>query len=1197
MINVMATRKTIGVYLGLGLVLPAVGAFLLNLSWGLWGSPPVPAEACGERRLSEQTDADVLAKSHGCLTCHQGIEPMHASPLVKLGCTDCHGGCADALTKEDAHVPARFPDRWPTSANPERTFALLNKESPEFVQFINPGDWRSAHKTCGTVGCHEKELSLNHKSIMGHSAMVPGSALYNNGSAPNKIYRWGEVYTEGGVANRVWSNPRATPEDIKYRGVVPFIDPLPRWEITQPGNVFRVLEINNNATSLRGPGTDFRIDAVFLNLVKTKLNDPTMVFLGTNDHPGDYRTSGCTSCHVPYANDRDPKHSGHLAQYGNKGHYHGNDPCIPKNESGHPIKHQLTRSIPSSQCVSCHFHQGSGASANYYGYQWWDYESQALEVYSLVGNPGMSGHVGGDKYTGVWGGPKNPNMPDLAQEVPNFADFHNGGWPLQAVYKTDRKGRWLDGKDQVVDFNDPKWHDKVVHLADVHMERGMHCIDCHFYQDSHGNGQIHSAMIDEVEINCKDCHGNVSEYANLTTSNAVGGNNLRNSRTAFGERRFVERDGKIFQRSSMVKGQEWEVTQVKDVITPGHAKYNEKARYAKTIQRDGKTWGHVPEDQGCLAHTETSMSCYACHSSWNNTCSGCHLDAYTNLKTPNLHYEGEESKFYSAYNPEANRTDGFYLGKNGTVQGNKTSPVRSASGVIVSARDGNRAMVLHQQPTISAEGFSGHAMTPNPPHTVRGKETKKCTDCHVSAANDNNAVTAQVYGLGVHGTDMIGRYVWTANCNKGLEAVRVTCGDDFPQPVIGSDFQGILDPESYNQHVCDGGYLKEAFRHESCDARCVQRYGEWVMIADGAGGFRIFDAANIANKNEAQRLIESPLSPVGQSLRVPSRNATWVGLPSVLPMDSCRTQRPENEEQPVNPLFNHAFITDTVEGLIVVNIHTLVDGNPSNNFLARAATFNPEGLLDGAVRVQIAGRYAYVLAEVGLVVIDVDKPCAPKVVAVLGHPDINCPKAIDIQFRYAFICDADGLKVVDITYPLSPVVVTKMPLADARDIRLMRSYAYIAAGKDGLAIVDVEKPTMPGQPYFFNAGGCMNDTTAVQVGATYASLYAYVGDGRNGLRVIQLVSPKDSADAKGFSPTPKPLLIATHRSKAPVVAVSEGLPRDRYVDESGNQIGVFGRRGSRPFNLEELQRMYLRNGELWTVTDQPSGPPTAKPAK
>jgi hypothetical protein len=65
------------------------------------------------------------------------------------------------------------------------------------------------------------------------------------------------------------------------------------------------------------------------------------------------------------------------------------------------------------------------------------------------------------------------------------------------------------------------------------------------------------------------------------------------------------------------------------------------------------------------------------------------------------------------------------------------------------------------------------------------------------------------------------------------------------------------------------------------------------------------------------------------------------------------------------------------------------------------------------------------------------------------------------------------------------------------------------------------------------------------------------------------------------------------RTSGPALAVSRGVDRDRAVDESGNQLSVFGRRGSRPFNLEEMQRLYLRKGELYTVSDDPPGKPGA----
>src|SRR5206468_9597367 len=103
----------------------------------------------------------------------------------------------------------------------------------------------------------------------------------------------------------------------------------------------------------RGLGTVNRTDPVYIGLQKTRLLDPTLNFLGTNDHPGDYRSSGCTACHVMYANDRSRVHSGPYAVYGNRGESHSDDPTIPKKESGHPIKHPFPpgNSIPTSQSM------------------------------------------------------------------------------------------------------------------------------------------------------------------------------------------------------------------------------------------------------------------------------------------------------------------------------------------------------------------------------------------------------------------------------------------------------------------------------------------------------------------------------------------------------------------------------------------------------------------------------------------------------------------------------------------------------------------------------------------------------------------------------------------------------------------------------------------------------------------------------
>jgi hypothetical protein len=62
-------------------------------------------------------------------------------------------------------------------------------------------------------------------------------------------------------------------------------------------------------------------------------------------------------------------------------------------------------------------------------------------------------------------------------------------------------------------------------------------------------------------------------------------------------------------------------------------------------------------------------------------------------------------------------------------------------------------------------------------------------------------------------------------------------------------------------------------------------------------------------------------------------------------------------------------------------------------------------------------------------------------------------------------------------------------------------------------------------------------------------------------------------------------LVATKKLGGIALAMSKGLDRDRAVDESGNQVSVFGRLGSRPFTLEEQQRMYIKEGKVWTVSD------------
>jgi cytochrome c553 len=125
-------------------------------------------------------------RSVGCVVCHIGSESMHfdGDDELDIGCADCHGGDPkETQNKYKAHILPR--NRKPEETNnPTRVYADWNKESDEYVRFVNPGDLRAADAACGK--CHEREVMWMKKSMMTHGAMLWGAALYNNGAYPMK---------------------------------------------------------------------------------------------------------------------------------------------------------------------------------------------------------------------------------------------------------------------------------------------------------------------------------------------------------------------------------------------------------------------------------------------------------------------------------------------------------------------------------------------------------------------------------------------------------------------------------------------------------------------------------------------------------------------------------------------------------------------------------------------------------------------------------------------------------------------------------------------------------------------------------------------------------------------------------------------------------------------------------------------------
>ena len=798
-----------------------------------------------------ETPAEAEARSAGCKSCHTSSDTltMHRSKAVVLGCADCHGGDASvtapeglargdaryAALRDRAHVLPRYPRAWnyPHSAKPKESYTLLNREAPEFIRFVNPSDYRVARQSCGA--CHLAQIQASERSIMSTGAMLFGGASYNNGILPYKNYILGEAYTSDGKPARVVSPAppggkpgTVTPEEAK-RGALPALYPMPTWQVIPPADVFRVFERggrtigtqfpeigNPNSTgeiqkleepgrpdirqSNRGPATGIRVAIPVLNIHKTRLNDPFLWFFGTNDQPGDYRSSGCAACHVVYANDRQPQHSLTYAQYGRDGQSISADPTIDKTETGHPLRHEFTRSIPSSQCMNCHMHQPNVFVNSYYGYTMWDYESDApymwpeKQKYPSIAEERtvLDRNPEGAAPRGNWADLDFlRNVFDLNSKLKDtqFADYHGHGWNFRAAFKRDKDGNLLNAQGNIVANDDPEKFrragegeftqpgvnpGKAVHLMDIHAEKGLQCADCHYAQDSHGSGLIFGEVANAVEIGCRDCHGTVGAYPTLHTSGPAAGphgTDLSLLRNPDGQRRFewVERDGRqvLIQRSIVDPKLEWRVSLVKDSVDPASPDFNPKAARAKTMSRldaGGKPFAWGPGvDQQNYAHKDSEMECFACHTSWMTSCGGCHLPIEANWKTASHKYDGATTRNYATYNPQVARDDVFQLGRHMTTKGNMIAPVRSSSALVLSSTNINRDRIYIQQPPISAVGYSSQAFAPHFAHTVRTTETKTCSDCHVSAENDNNAVMAQLMLLGTNFMNFVGMHAWSVS--------------------------------------------------------------------------------------------------------------------------------------------------------------------------------------------------------------------------------------------------------------------------------------------------------------------------------------------------------------------------------------------------------------------------------------------------
>ncbi|MCG6937540.1 MAG: hypothetical protein LJE83_05135 [Gammaproteobacteria bacterium] len=756
------------------------------------------ADNSGTDQLTVNYIVNVPAET--CMTCHNGAanndytgagltNPHPFAGAQNIRCTVCHGGDGQGLGKVGSHVPpppeigdkfnmANDPvayfnrltltgiDKFPDYTVNNKTYSAL-----DYLQFINPGDLRvvSNNRSCGI--CHgNRHVDWVMKSPLATEAGILSGALYSAGM-DNSIPEHQGLYqdTAADVAFRAITDPLYS-YDAADIGSVGLLNEFPVFSVygaLDADSLFQnnLYDANNLANDLvvvnrnrRTTTTTNQViqDSALASLYKEQVaftcGDCHLGSAGANNRFGDFRSSGCTACHMAYSAD---------------GRSRSTDPNVNKLEPANPdaivaperphiathLIKNVAKTLPNGEfvtgitdmtCAGCH--QGSNRTV----LQYWGIR--------LDQNQNLANHV---QY------PANPvNFTNTANDTRLFDP---------AVNNATFNGR---NANQYIEFEDYDGDNRDDTPADVHQEAGLGCIDCHGSRDLHGGAtgdatgnKIKSREEQVVVIKCESCHGSIEAYA--PTKSCLNYDNKTAEcvyDTAGNTLRHVTRDNNgNYYLISRVNGQRHFVPQTRDTVVLSNKTnplnnqlvYNKKASYAM-----GRADGNVSTGLGPVqanpnsytngfSHTD-NMDCVSCHAAWTNACVGCHLGGeyddnpanfrFSNITGERIVYNQTNADFvYQSPVP-------FQLG---VTADNKISQMVPAETVFYRYTDlnGNESQVFafsdrngngNNPNTGGRNVFPAMGHNAMMAHSVRGKVQgnkegpRYCVACHLTEEGLNN---------------------------------------------------------------------------------------------------------------------------------------------------------------------------------------------------------------------------------------------------------------------------------------------------------------------------------------------------------------------------------------------------------------------------------------------------------------------------
>lgn len=327
-----------------------------------------------------------------------------------------------------------------------------------------------------------------------------------------------------------------------------------------------------------------------------------------------------------------------------------------------------------------------------------------------------------------------------------------------------------------------------------------------------------------------------------------------------------------------------------------------------------------------------------------------------------------------------------------------------------------------------------------------------------------------------------------------------------------------------------------------------------VFVADWTGGLRVFNVADIHGPHEVATLVTAgepvQLTLQGHLLFVAQRRAGLQLVDVSLPAAPRKMEDVGVESRAAAVRDSLAFVADQAGGLHVVDVSdpalvktvrwgkavpglsgeilalTLLEdrtrlvalgiGETHDSWIGTIDISDPvQPGLNGRLSVSdplrwhvldlaFAGHYVCILDErpSRLRVVDLSLPEAPRLVGEVALPLlVDRQSNLAVDGRYAYVAVDWWLLIVDLVDPAAPTVVGEpTEQRDARRLAASDNHVYLAAGNDGLRILDVFNPMDPREVASISGIGSVYNVVVEQARAYVVS--------DSGLHVIDIGDPE-----------------------------------------------------------------------------------------